>query len=72
MSEDKYMNPAPLDFFTARLIKLKNDLVNRARLADAEIATSAVEADPVDRASVDKEHRLALGTRAPDAAQLVK
>lgn len=40
--------------------------------ADAEIATSAVEADPVDRASVEEEHRLALGIRARDAAQLLE
>lgn len=72
MSEDQYMSPAQLAFFTSRLIKLEDDLVNRARRADAEIATSAVEADPVDRASVEEEHRLALGTRARDAAQLVE
>jgi DnaK suppressor protein len=72
MSEDQYMNPAQLEFFTSRLIKLEDDLVSRARRADAEIATSALEADPVDRASVEEEHRMALGTRARDAAQLVE
>jgi len=72
MSDDQYMNPAQLEFFTSRLIKIEDDLVNRARRADAEIATSAVEADPVDRASVEEEHRLALGNRARDAVQLLE
>ena len=72
MPECDYMNPAQLAFFTALLAGIEADLVNKAHRADIEIAAGATGADPVDRASAEEEHRMALSTRARDACQLLE
>lgn len=72
MPADQCMNAAQFAFFTLRVTELEAGLVNKARRADFEIATGAVVADPVDRASAEEEQRLALSTRARDAGQLLE
>lgn len=72
MPDSDYMNPAQLAFFTALLTEIEVDLVNKAQRADIEIAAGAIGADPVDRASAEEEHRMALHTRARDARQLLE
>lgn len=72
MPEGDYMNPAQLAFFTALLTEIEVDLVNKAHRADIEIAAGTTGADPVDRASAEEEHRMALSTRARDASQLLE
>lgn len=67
-----YMNLAQLDFFKSRLEAIEVELLDKAARADAEIAVSATGADPVDRASVEGEHRMALASRARDAEQLIE
>lgn len=71
MPEADYMNPAQLDFFKTRLAAIEADLLDKAARADVEIAVCATGADPVDRASVEEEHRMALASRARDAEQLI-
>jgi DnaK suppressor protein len=72
MPEDEYMNREQLDFFSTLLSQLEVDLLEKARRADAEIATAAAGADPVDRASAEEEHRNALSARSRDSTQLVE
>lgn len=71
MPESDYMGNVQLVFFKSRLIMLEQILVAHARSADAAIADSAAGADPIDRASAEEEHTLALTGRVRDAAQLV-
>jgi DnaK suppressor protein len=70
--EADYLNPAQLDFFRSRLAAIELDLLAKAARADAEIAVGAGGADPVDRASVEEEHRIVLASRARDAVQLIE
>lgn len=61
-----------LAFFTALLGGTELDLVNKAHRADIEIAAGFTGADPVDRASAEEKHRMALSTRTRDASQLLE
>ncbi|CAN7644272.1 TraR/DksA family transcriptional regulator [Massilia sp. LjRoot122] len=72
MPDDEYMSERQLTFFSSLLAALEATLVAKAQRADGEIAAGAVEADPVDRASIEEEHRMALSTRARDAGQLLE
>ena len=72
MPEADYMNPAQLDYFKSRLEALEVDLLDKAARTDVEIAAGATGADPVDRASAEEEHRMALASRARDAGQLIE
>lgn len=72
MPEADYMNSAQLDFFKSRLEAIEVDLLDKAARADVEIAVGATGADPVDRASAEEEHRMALASRARDAEQLIE
>jgi DnaK suppressor protein len=72
MPEDQYMNAAQLDFFKSRLATIEMNLLDRARRTDSELAVGAAGADPVDRASAEEEHRMALTNRARDFDQLVE
>lgn len=72
MPEGQYINAAQLDFFQSRLVAIEADLLDRARRTDSELAVGAAGADPVDRASVEEEHRMALANRARDVEQLVE
>lgn len=72
MGEAEYMNDAQLAFFRSRLIALEAVLIARTRASAFEIADVSVEADPVDRASAEGEHQLAIATRVRDGEQLVE
>lgn len=72
MGEDHYMDQAQKDCFKAILTDMAELLEARARESAAEIAISSAGADPVDRASAEEEHQLAIGARARDASQLVE
>ena len=71
MPAAQYMNAAQIDFFTARLSSIEADLVDRTRRVDSELATGAAGADPVDRATLEEEHQMALSARARDVEQLM-
>jgi DnaK suppressor protein len=71
MPEDDYMGNVQLAFFKSRLLMLEQILVAHARSADVAISNSAAGADPIDRASAEEEHTIALTGRARDAAQLL-
>jgi len=66
-----YMNNVQLAFFKSRLHVLEEILVTRARSADVAISNSDAGADPIDRASAEEEHTIALTGRARDAAQVL-
>ena len=72
MPDGDYMNSVQLTFFLTLLTGMELDLVNKAHRADIEIAAGANGADPVDRASAEEEHRMALNSRARDACQLLE
>ena len=71
MPEDDYMNNVQLAFFKGRLSLLEQQILAKAQGGDEAVAAETA-ADPVDRASVEEEHWMALSTRARDAAQLTE
>lgn len=72
MPDNEYMGEAQLAFFSSLLTALEANLIAKAQRTDGEIAVGAAEADPVDRASIEEGHRIALSTRARDAGQLLE
>lgn len=70
--DNEYMGQTQQQCFRELLISQETVLEARARSSAAEIATVSAEADPVDRASVEEEHQLAIAARARDASQLVE
>lgn len=72
MGESNYMDEAQKQFFRARLVAIEEMLQARSREAAAEIAVPAAGADPIDRASAEEEHQLALAARARDSEQLLE
>lgn len=72
MSEEEYMGEAQKRCFRALLVALEELLEARARSSAAEIAVGSAGADPIDRASAEEEHQLAIAARARDAAQLLE
>lgn len=72
MPAKDYMGTMQLGFFKAKLLMVEQILQARARMAETSISAGAAGADPVDRASAEEEHTLALTGRARDAAQLLE
>lgn len=72
MDGKQYMGEAHKRCFRALLVSMKELLEARARSAAAEIAVGTVGADPIDRASAEEEHQLAIAARARDSAQLLE
>ena len=72
MDSNDYMGEAQKRCFHVLLAALEESLQSRARLSAAEIADSNAGADPIDRASAEEEHQLAIAARARDAAQLLQ
>ena len=72
MGDEQYMGEAQKQYFRALLIAQEEMLEARARASAAEIAIASAGADPVDRASAEEEHQLAIAGRARDAAQLIE
>ena len=72
MDDAHYMSESQKQFFRSRLAALSELLLARSRETAAEIAIGAAGADPVDRASAEEEHQLAIAARARDADQLLE
>lgn len=72
MDDAHYMSESQKHFFRTRLAALGELLLARSRETAAEIAVGASGADPVDRASAEEEHQLAIAARARDAVQLLE
>jgi DnaK suppressor protein len=72
MDGEKYMGEAHKRCFRALLVALEELLEARAKSSAAEIAIGSAGADPIDRASAEEEHQLAIAARVRDAAQLVE
>lgn len=72
MDAASYMSADQLQFFNARLVAIEEMLVSRIDASASEFAGGTIEADPIDRASVEEEHQLAMANRARDHEQLVE
>lgn len=72
MDNNDYMGAAQKRCFHALLVAVEELLLSRAKSSAAEIADSSAGADPIDRASAEEEHQLAIAARARDAAQLLE
>lgn len=72
MNGEKYMGAVHKRYFRALLLALEKSLEARVRSSAADIAIGSAGADPIDRASAEEEHQLAIGARVRDAAQLVE
>ena len=71
MADEHYMGVAQKQCFRALLGNIKESLEERGRGSAAEIAIGGAGADPIDRASAEEEHQMAISARARDAAQLI-
>lgn len=72
MTDIDYMSDAQTAFFRARLVDIEEMLRSRTLAAATEIASSSDVADPIDRASAEEEHQLALSNRTRDARQILE
>jgi DnaK suppressor protein len=72
MPAAEYMSAVQLEFFRCRLLELEESHLKRARGIVDEMATGAAGADPVDRASAEEEHTMAVCGRLRDASHLQK
>ena len=70
--DNEYMGEAQKNCFRALLVAQEEQMAARARSSSAEIASGSTEADPIDRASAEEEHQLAIAARSRDAAQLIE
>jgi DnaK suppressor protein len=70
--DEEYMGEAQKQCFRSLLVALEELLDARGRSSAAEIAIGSAGADPIDRASAEEEHQLAITARARDAAQLIE
>lgn len=72
IGDEHYMGEAEKECFRKLLVAMAESLETRTRESAAEIAIGTAGADPVDRASAEEEHQLAIGGRVRDAAQLLQ
>ena len=64
MPEAEYMNDKQIDFFRARLVALKDDLLSNAGETTEHLREdTTIVPDPADRATIEEEHALELRTR---------
>jgi len=64
MPDNEYMNDKQLDFFRARLRRLKDDLLSNAGETTEHLREdTSIVPDPADRATIEEEHALELRTR---------
>ena len=63
MPEKDYMNAAQLEFFKAKLLALKADLLLHANETTEHLRENVLVPDPADRATIGEEHALELRTR---------
>jgi DnaK suppressor protein len=72
MSEKDYMNAAQLEFFKAKLLTLKADLLMHASETTEHLRENVLVPDPADRATIEEEHALELRTRDRERKLLKK
>ncbi|WP_434057622.1 RNA polymerase-binding protein DksA [Aquariibacter lacus] len=73
MPEDAYMNEQQLDFFRAKLMQQKNDLLDNAGETTEHLREdTSIVPDPADRATIEEEHALELRTRDRERKLLKK
>ena len=72
MPEKDYMNAAQLEFFKAKLLALKADLLLHANETTEHLRENVLVPDPADRATLEEEHALELRTRDRERKLLKK
>ena len=73
MPESEYMNDKQLEFFRAKLEKLKEDLLSNAGETTEHLREdTTIVPDPADRATIEEEHALELRTRDRERKLLKK
>jgi DnaK suppressor protein len=72
MSEKDYMSAAQLEFFKAKLLTLKADLLMHASETTEHLRENVLVPDPADRATIEEEHALELRTRDRERKLLKK
>ena len=72
MPEKDYMNAAQLEFFKAKLLALKADLLLHAHETTEPLRVNVLVPDPADRATIEEEHALELRTRDRERKLLKK
>jgi DnaK suppressor protein len=72
MPEKDYMNAAQLEFFKAKLLALKEDLLLHANETTEHLRENVLVPDPADRATIEEEHALELRTRDRERKLLKK
>ncbi len=70
--EKDYMNDAQLAFFKARLVDLRDQLLNNADDTGQHLRENEVTTDPSDRATLEEEYTLELRTRDRERKLLKK
>lgn len=70
MSDADYMNDLQLTFFKSRLLAQETVLLVRNKASATEISEGVTAGDPVDRATAEEEHQLAIMARMRDGGQL--
>ena len=73
MPDSEYMNDQQIDFFRARLMAQKNDLLSNADETTEHLREdTTIVPDPADRATIEEEHALELRTRDRERKLLKK
>ena len=73
MPDSEYMNDKQLDFFRARLLTQKEDLLSNAGETTEHLREdTSIVPDPADRATIEEEHALELRTRDRERKLLKK
>lgn len=72
MSEDEYMDDAQLVFFRARLLHMREEVLQRELDVKERLVEREVFADPADRATAEEEHWLDLRLRERESLLLRK
>ncbi|MEJ2792406.1 RNA polymerase-binding protein DksA [Iodobacter sp. LRB] len=71
-SEDDYMNPDHLEFFRAKLLQMKAELLANANQTSQHLQEQEATPDPADRATLEEEYALELRTRDRERKLLLK
>jgi DnaK suppressor protein len=72
MSDKDYMNAAQLEFFSQKLLTLKEDILKNASETTEHLRANILVPDPADRATIEEEHALELRTRDRERKLLKK
>lgn len=70
--EQDYMNADQLEFFREKLVKLQDELIDKASATTEQMQDHETAPDPADRASQEEEYALELRTRDRERKLLAK